>query len=203
MHHVPTLSNQSFQCPERKCLAGGSRVRNLVDKSQKICIHTSLVLKSGQSSEKGKKSDKKVNYEFDRAQTVDAVTELILEHIPSATSDPRTFLKLNKDFVAKLCNKNDLSGELFKHCKSDCPRCSDKLSRYTHKTKESFLLSLGDIKKVTIPVKHCDKCNILVYPYLYQFGLIPLHNKECVRFTTFVFGKFFITIFFKLYNFPY
>ena len=33
-----------------------------------------------------------------------------------------------------------------------------------------------------IPVKHCVKCNLLLYPQLYDVGLIPLHNKFLISF---------------------
>ena len=135
-----------------------------------MCIHTLLATKSGLSSESVKKSSS-VNHEFDRTKTVALVTESILENLPTATTDPKNFLKVNKEFVTELCRKKDPSAELLKYCSSTCPRCSEKLTKWAHKTKESFLVSIGELKKVIIPVKKCGNCNILVYPNLYFVGL--------------------------------
>ena len=145
-------------------------------KSHKICLHSFLVIAAGLNSE-NVKSQTNANHEFDRQTTVDLLVDLIIENFPTATTDPSTFLKVNKNFVEQLFKKKDLSAELSKYSYSECPKCSDKLRKWSHKTKESFLVSLGDIKKVTVSVNQCQKCNILLYPHLYNVGLIPLHNK--------------------------
>ena len=105
-----------------------------------------------------------------------------MQNLPSATSDNKDFLKVNKNFIDQLCKKKDISAEIAKHSQKQCPTCKGPLMKWIHKTKESFLVSLGDIKLVTINVQQCKKCKVLLYPDLYYFGLIPLHNKEGFRF---------------------
>ena len=145
-------------------------------KSHNICLHSFLVLAAGLNSE-NVKNQTNANHEFDRRTTVDLLVDLIIEHLPTATTDSSSFLKANKNFMDQLLKKKDLNAELSKYSFSECPKCSDKLKTWPHKTKESFLVSLGDIKKVKVNVNQCQKCNILLYPNLYNVGLIPLHNK--------------------------
>ena len=177
----------SFQCPEKKCQAGGSRVHSLTQKSHHFCLHTYLILKAGLPLGKIKKEAKTVNYEMDRKMTVELVIDLVMEHLPTATADHNTFLKVNKNFLDQLYKKKDISAELAKHSNKQCPKCSGVLVNWTHMTKDSFLVALGDIKRVQIRVKQCKKCNVLLYPELYNVGVIPLHNKERFRFYSFPF----------------
>lgn len=119
-----------------------------------------------------------MNYEFNRSSTIEMVTDLLAEHLPRATADNSSFLRINKEFVDQICKKKDTSAAISKYCLEQCPKCSAKLVKWPHKTKESYMISLGDIKKVRINVNQCPECNILLYPSLFNVGLIPLHNKE-------------------------
>ena len=115
-------------------------------------------------------------------QSLPLVSDLLIQHLPKATEDLVNFLKVNKEFVDKLCNTKDINLELSKHSFKHCPNCSENLSQWLHKTKESYLVALGEMKKVDISVQYCQKCNILLYPNLFEVGLIALHNKENIRF---------------------
>ena len=128
-----------FQCPEKKCQAGGSRVHTLTLKSNRLCLHTYLTLKAGLSGENRKKSAK-VNHEFNRNSTVELVTDFVMEHLPTATEDGTNFLKVNKKFIEQLCKKTDISAELSKYVAKKCPTCNGNVVLWTHKTKnESHL----------------------------------------------------------------
>ena len=59
----------------------------------------------------------------------------------------------------------------------NCEDCSCKLSIWKHKTPKSYLLSLGAMRKVDIPVQFCPSCSCAYYPELYLHGIIFLHNK--------------------------
>lgn len=170
-----------FQCPEKKCNAGGSRVHSLTLKSNRLCLHAYLIIKAGLTQE-NQKEVVEPRREFNRGSTIDLVLDLIMEYLPTATEDNSDFLHSNKNFVDQLCKKTDISAELTKYVPRVCPKCSGYLMLWKHKTKNSFIVSLGDIKKVKIPVKHCVKCNLLLYPQLYDVGLIPLHNKFLISF---------------------
>ena len=128
-----------------------------------------------------KPDKKKANHEFDREKTIDFVTELILEHLPTATSDRAKYLKVNKEFVDQITKKKDISTQLSKHCFQVCPKCSGKIVKWAHQTKDSFIISLSEIKRIVINVHYCQKCEILLYPCLFNVGLLPLHNKEWIK----------------------
>ena len=59
----------------------------------------------------------------------------------------------------------------------NCDTCLIKLSIWKNKTPKAFLLSLGALKKVDIPVKWCPSCFCAFYPELYSQGIVFLHNK--------------------------
>lgn len=46
-----------------------------------------------------------------------------------------------------------------------------------NKVTHAFLISIGFMCRVQIPVMLCKGCGILNYPKLIQYGVFPLHNK--------------------------
>ena len=102
----------------------------------------------------------------------------ITQKIPCATADVASYLQKNKKFVDSLVQKTNINSELEKYCAKQCPECQETVVAWPHKTKDSFLLTIGEIKKVNITVKMCPNCKILIYADLFDVGLIPVHNKE-------------------------
>ena len=100
-----------FQCPEKKCNAGGSRVHSLTLKSNRLCLHAYLIIKAG-LTQKNPKELVEPRREFDRGCTIDLVLDLIMEHLPTATEDKSDFLHANKNFIDQLCKKADINAEL-------------------------------------------------------------------------------------------
>ena len=147
-----------------------------------FCFHNYLIMKAGLDKEKSEKVNREVKREVNRDGTIDMFLDSVMEHVPTATEDNENFLSLNKAFVERLLSKANISAELVKYSPKICPKCSENLVKWWHKTKNSFLVTLGEIKCVTIPVRYCKKCGILIYPQLYNVGLIPLHHKERIRF---------------------
>ena len=140
-----------------------------------------MILKAGLTEETSEEKDN-ARHEMDRDGTVDLVIDLVLEHFPTATEDDTNFLIHNKKYIESLLGKSNIEAELAKNIPQVCPRCNGAVVKWKHKTKNSFLVSLGEIQNVVIPVNQCRKCFILLYPQLYNVGLIPLHNKEVIRF---------------------
>ena len=148
-----------------------------------MCLHTYLILKAGLPIDNIEKSTD-ANHDIDRKLTIELATDLIIKYFPTATleSEQSNLLIVNKKFIENLTNKNDISEELNKHTLQQCPKCSGSdLVKWAHKTKNSFLITLCELKPIKIIVMHCKSCNILLYNDLYNFGMIPVHNKEGIR----------------------
>ena len=121
-------------------------------------------------------------HEVDRSATVLKVVELVKQYFPTATEDPSEFLKINKNFIESLCSVPNISQELSRYCESACPVCKKELQNWHHKTKESYFLSLAEVKKIQVTPKFCASCKLLVYYNLYSVGCIPIHNKVIMTF---------------------
>ena len=167
-----------FQCPEKVCRErSSSKAHSLTKQSEPLCLHTYLILKAGLKNDQDTTVVSK--HEVDRNLTVKGVVQLIRSEFPTATSDGRTFLKANKSFIQKLCQKKDISSELKKHSVKKCPNCSQNLVKWHHKTKDSYIITLSEIKKITIDVQFFNGCKSLSYYDLYSYGLVPVNNKVC------------------------
>ena len=160
----------------KACHANKSKVHSLTRKSEPLCIHNYLIVKAGLRSEEPTKSDDPV-HEVDRRATVCEVMKLIKQNFPTATENPTEFLKVNKEFIERLCKASDINSELLKYRKDQCPICQQKTEKWHHKTKESYLISLGEVKKIQIETQYCKMCKLLIYYDLYSFGCFPVHNK--------------------------
>ena len=123
-----------------------------------------------------------IQYEVDRVETINYLVKKVIGTFPSATGDLASFLKANKKFIDRLLKMSNISSELEKHCEKMCPKCKDPVLTWSHKTKDSFLVTSGELKKINVTVKTCSKCKILIYADLLSFGLVPVHNKEIIVF---------------------
>ena len=129
---------------------------------------------------KGVKDDAK--FEIDRCKTVEFVIQNVNEHFPSATGNIQNFLAKNKGFFDNLYTHENITEELTKYARTTCYFCDAQTKNWHHKAKDSYILSLGEMKKVTMNVKFSANCNVLFYPELYQFGMVPVHNKANISF---------------------
>ena len=164
-----------FQCPRRACKASGNRVKSLTKKAEPLCVHNYLIFKAELDSDRP--TPKTLLHEVDRKLTVLEVIRMIKNNFPSASEDPCKLLKVNKEFINSLCGVKNINSELLKHCEKLCPLCGSDLVKWPHKTKDSYLVSLAEVKKIQVEAQFCDECKLLVYYNLYAVGCIPLHNK--------------------------
>ena len=151
----------------------------MTKKDERLCIHTYLILKAGLTPEPDVPVI--VSYEVDRKLTIERVTKCITDNLPTATSDSRNFLEMNKQFVEDLCKQKDIGLELKKYLEILCPVCASELVKWPHKTKDSYLISLGEIKKFKIEAQFCTNCKLLSYYNLYGKGLVPINNKARIK----------------------
>ena len=154
-------------------------MHSLTRKSEPLCMHAYLILKAGLESEKSEVTKVQI-HEVDRKATVSEVIKLVQQHFPTATEDNSEFLKKNKNFVDNLCKVKDINTELLKYSIKQCPFCDKSLENWHHKTKESYLISLAEVKQINVQPGYCKNCELIVYYNLYSFGCIPIHNKVIV-----------------------
>ena len=140
-----------------------------------MCIHNYLIVKAGLESVA--ENTESPLFEVDRRATVLEVIRLIKQNYPTATENARKFLKVNKEFIDSLCKAPNMNSELLKYRTEQCPICKNALQKWHHKTKESYLISLSEIKKIKVQTQYCKMCKLLVYYDLYSFGCFPVHNK--------------------------
>jgi hypothetical protein len=151
-------------------------VHSLTKKSERLCLHNYLILKAGLAKESNTDSVN-TTHEVDRQSTVENVIKCITNNFPTATSDSTAFLKKNKMFVDDLCKLKDISSKLNKYLDKQCPICTRQLVTWPHKTKDSYLITLGEVKKIKIGAQFCTTCKLLSYYNLYGVGFVPVHNK--------------------------
>ena len=108
---------------------------------------------------KGVKDNAK--FEIDRCKTVEFVIQNVNEHFPSATGDIQNFLAKNKDFIDKLYSHENITEELTQYARTTCYFCDEQTKNWHHKAKDSYIVSLGEIKKVTMNVQFCANCTKL------------------------------------------
>ena len=46
--------------------------------------------------------------------------------------------------------------------------------------EDSYLVSLGEVKRIKVHANFCSDCEVIVYYNLYAEGCIPVHNKVIV-----------------------
>ena len=162
-------------CPIEACKRKGrSKMHTLISKAKPLCLHTIVGLVSGVPVEK--ETSKQVEHEIDFKGTVKKVLQRVKHEFPPSYRllEEGNFLMESKNFVSKLFSSED---DLEERIPKQCDSCRVGLEVWKRKMPRSYLISLGAIKKVKIPVKICPLCHCAFYPDLYKNGVIFLHNK--------------------------
>ena len=73
----------------------------------------------------------------------------------------------------------DISFVVQQYLPKSCGGCqsTETLDLWPHSAKNPILLSVGHLRKTTIPVLVCTSCGTANYPDMTSFGIFPLHNK--------------------------
>ena len=68
---------------------------------------------------------------------------------------------------------------LHEHLPTSCDGChrQETLREWPHLAKRPFLLSVGHLKEIELPVLICSSCDTANYPNLITYGVLPIHNK--------------------------
>ena len=138
---------------------------------------TSHSTQASSSNTDGKKKVK--NPKINRELTVKVVIENIVNCFPTMSNlEVSGFLMKSRKYIEKQISNNNLQLKINESSRTVCTFCPDStLEIWGFKAKQSYLLSLGHIARIDIPVKLCRKCKRIFYPELYSKGVFPLHNR--------------------------
>ena len=173
------------KCPITSCKEKKTKLHSLVKKEAPICIHTVLVhssnatldssttaAASSSSSTSGTsttvpEAKKKIkNPKINRDLTTKVVMDEISKHFPTMTKmNPSGFVTKSRSFVEKLVSSPSINQTIDGSTRKLCTACPETLLElWPFKPKQAFLLSLGHMTKIDIPVKFCRKCRRIFYP---------------------------------------
>ena len=153
---------------------GRSKMHTLISKAQPLCLHS--IIGHVANVKLKKKDTKEVHHQIDYKLTIKKVIQKVKSEFPPSFRllEEGNFLKDSKAFVDDLYSSG---AELESRIQEKCDECTSGLELWKRKTPQSYFITLGALKKITIPVKRCPSCHIAYYPDLYSNGLICLHNS--------------------------
>ena len=182
------------QCKEKK-----SKTHTLVKKEVPPCVHTVLVhsinntpatqpstsSSNTPATQPGtpssitpatQPSTTKVSIpKLNRDLTVGEVIRNISRRFPTLTNIEKSgFVQRSRRYVETLhSNKAEINRIIRDRTLSKCSSCTDSnLVEWPFKPKQAFLLSMGHLMKIEIPVKICNSCKTVYYP-----GNAYVHNS--------------------------
>ena len=111
-------------------------------------------------------SAKVKNPKINRELTIKLVVHNISLHFPTMSKITSTdFVNRSRMYVEKLVSSDARNRTIEEHSRKFCTSCTKKaLEDWPFKPKHAYLLSLGHLVKIEIPVKFCRKCKRLFYP---------------------------------------
>jgi hypothetical protein len=181
---VEYIHIRNQKCLLAKCKEKKSKLHTLTKKEAPICLHTVLIhsmdaLKpssstalvpsssnamatSSSNAPKTKKHYPKLNRELSTKVVMDKISE----HFPTMTKMESTgFVKKSRRYVEKLVSSKNINQTIMGCSRNFCTSCQETiLEDWPFKPKQAFLLSLGHMVKIEIPVKFCRKCRRIFYP---------------------------------------
>lgn len=180
-------TEEGLKCTSKECMEKKGKKHSLVAKEANICIHTIIVriIIDPPPLDTYAKEEKASDFKFDRKATVDSVFNKVEKHFPSLTSQKKQQFQVHeKEFTKQICDSKDSSEKLKEYCfQTKCENCTVDLEAWPNRTKNSFLLSVGELKPISIPLKVCPKCKVIVYPDVIQHGLVPIHSKVLITYS--------------------
>ena len=172
------LHLRNIVCPLPSCRRKGrSKVHSLITKAQPLCLHTILAYVANIKPKK--EAVKQVEHQIDYKLTVKYVIKKVRSDFPPnfRELEDGNFLTESRVFVNQLYQSGD---EMDKNLPNSCDLCKCDLEVWKRKPPVSYLMTLGGLKKISIPVRRCPSCHCAYYPDLYTKGVICLHNSVMV-----------------------
>ena len=175
---VPSFATVSHECPVgfihirnkkctiRSCRARRSKQRTLTAKQQPICLH-SLVNLAVINPETFPTSTKKTFVpKINRDLSINFIIENIQLTFPNlATLQSFEVLQTSRFFLESIIHSPSRNEVILQNTPLSCKFCKEgDLLDWPFKTRKSFLLSMGHISKIEIPLKVCCTCRRVFYP---------------------------------------
>ena len=151
------------KCPIRSCQAKRSKQRTLKAKEQAFCLHYLANIAAIKQESKNAKGNSvpKINREL----SIGFIMENIQKTFPNLASfQSSEKLISSRTFVESLVQNPERNEIILKHIPSSCKFCKKDLLDWNFPTKNSFLLSMGHIAIIKIPLKVCGSCRRVFYP---------------------------------------
>lgn len=177
------LCQRNEVCPLDLCRSKSKRrIHTLIKKATPLCLHSILAVES--SSLEGEMPVSLAGHQLDYERTVKKVVQKIKENFPSdfRQCEEGTFASDSKSYIDNLIMTSSIEEAIANSVPRVCEDCGQKMILWQFKEPKSYFISLGNIKKVKIPVYTCQDCKCAYYPDLYSKGLIPIHNSLIVSF---------------------
>ena len=169
-YHSPTeyIHIREGKCPLPQCKEKKSKTHALVRKEVPLCIHNVLVHAATDTTTTATQpTASKVSIpKLDRDLTVGQVIGNISRRFPTLTNIEDGFVQRSRRYVEKLhSSKADINRVIKAHSVVKCLSCTDsELIEWQFKPKKAFLLSMGHLIKIEIPLKFCTSCKTVYYP---------------------------------------
>lgn len=147
-------------------------MHTLITKAKPLCLHTILAYVVEQTVPK--KESKPTHHQINFKSTVEKVVSGIKTHFPSTfrSCEDGSFLAKSKTFVDSMISSGNIEHVL--DCvPSECETCGVKLEDWQRKIPRSYLITLGTIKKIKIPVKGVPVASVLSIPTCLRKDLYP------------------------------
>ena len=159
------------QCLLSKCKEKKSKIHSLSKKDQPLCLHTFLIHaqaqgQTDQTSSQCSSAKKPPTPKLNRDLTVDFVISKIIENFPTMTKvESSKFVTKSRSYVEKLVLDKDINRKILEKCPSVCAVCPNGvLEDWQFKASKAFLISVGHLLQIEIPVKFCRSCKRVYYP---------------------------------------
>ena len=172
------------KCPLTSCKESKSKLHTLSKKETPLCLHTILIHSLQAKSQSSQSTSSSASFpsaetlvkktiknpKINRDLTTAVVMSKISEHFPTMTEmESSGFIRKSRTYVEKMISSKRVQKTLLKCTRNVCTSCPESgLEDWPFRPKQAFLLSLGHLVKITIPVKLCRKCRRIFYPGVYH-----------------------------------
>ena len=168
---------RNFKCALQSCQEKRSKLHSLVAKQPPTCLHSLLCHAVTDPKSPKLPMQREFVPKINRDLTINFVIEQIQCKFPSMASfQSNESIRSSREFVEDIIRNQSRNEAILKHTPTVCKFCKEVvLVDWPYKSKQSFLLSMGHISRIEIPLKVCTTCKRVFYPGNF-------YNQYCIDF---------------------